>query len=108
MPAGGDRFPEEESWDRLFYSDCEPFVENQWGYEGRGGMAESGRDVLFCSLECLNCWQLCDGVVKHKVLFRAGWKHTFRIPGSDNVSPGDGADWVKVTQCVSWELTGKI
>ena len=76
---------------------------------GGGGMAESGSLIfLFCSLECLNCWQLCDGVVKHKVLFRAGWKHTFRIPGSDNVSPGDGADWVKVTQCVSWELTGKI
>ena len=79
------------------------------GIGDEGGMAESGRLIfLFCSLECLNCWQLCDGVVKHKVLFRAGWKHTFRIPGSDNVNPGDGADWVKVTQCVSWELTGKI
>ena len=32
--AVGDRIPEGEIWDRLFSSDCETSVENQWG-EGR-------------------------------------------------------------------------
>ena len=39
------------------------------------------------------------GGVRHKVLFRAGWKHMFCIPDFGNVSPGDGLDWVKETHC---------
>ena len=34
-----------------------------------------------------------------KVLFRGGWKHIFSIPGFENVSPGEGSDWVKETHC---------
>ena len=40
-----------------------------------------------------------DGGVRLKVLFRAGWKHIFCIPGFENVSPGDWSDWVKETHC---------
>ena len=101
--AVGDRIPEGEIWDRLFSSDCETSVENQWG-EGRARKP----NYLFCSLECLNCWGVGCGGVRHKVLFRAIWKHIFLIPGFENVSPGDGTDWLKETHCVSWELTKKI
>ena len=37
--------------------------------------------------------------MRHKVLFRADWKDIFCILGFENVSPGDGSDWVKETQC---------
>ena len=47
---------------------------------------------LFCSLECLNCWWAGGGGLSHKVLFRADWKHIFRIPGFENVSWG----WVRL------------
>ena len=30
--------------------------------------------------------------MRHRVLFRTFWKHIFCIPGSENVSPGDGSD----------------
>ena len=39
-----------------------------------------------------------DGV-GHKVLFRAGLKHIFCIPGFENVSSREGSDWVKETHC---------
>ena len=39
------------------------------------------------------------GGVRHKVLFRADWKHIFCIPGFENVIPWDGSDWVKETHC---------
>ena len=38
--------------------------------------------------------------MRHKGLFRAGWKHIFCRPGFENVSPGDGSDWLKETHCV--------
>ena len=28
--------------------------------------------LLFCSLECLNCWQIDSGGMKQKVMFRSG------------------------------------
>ena len=37
--------------------------------------------------------------MRHKVLFRADWKHIFCILGFENVSPGDGSDWVKERHC---------
>ena len=37
--------------------------------------------------------------VRCKVLLRAGWNHMFCIPGFENVSPGEGSDWVKETHC---------
>ena len=77
--------------------------------KANGGRAEPESLIyLFCSLECLNCWGVGCGGVRHKVLFRAIWKHIFLIPGFENVSPGDGTDWLKETHCVSWELTKKI
>ena len=39
------------------------------------------------------------GCLRQRVLFRAGWKHIFCIPGFENVSPGNGSDWVKETHC---------
>ena len=45
--------------------------------------------------------------VRHKVLLSAGWKHIFCIPSFENVSPGEGSDWVKETYCavkVGWKL----
>ena len=36
--------------------------------------------------------------MRHKVLFRADWKHIFCIPGFENVSSGDGSDRIKETQ----------
>ena len=38
--------------------------------------------------------------MRHKVLFSAGSKHIFCIPGFENVRSGDGSDWVKETHCV--------
>ena len=38
--------------------------------------------------------------MRHRFLFRAGWKHIFCVTGFENVSPGDGSDWVKETHCV--------
>ena len=35
--------------------------------------------------------------MRHKILFRAGWKHIFCIPGFENVSHGEGSDWMKET-----------
>ena len=37
------------------------------------------------------------GGARHKFLLRAGWKHIFCIPAFENVSPGEGSDWVKET-----------
>ena len=54
----------------------------------------------------MTCWG-GGGGVRYKVLFRAGWKHIFYIPGFENVSPGDGSDWVKETHCavkVEWKF----
>ena len=39
------------------------------------------------------------GVVRRKVLFRAGRKQIFYLPSFENVSPGNGSDWVKETLC---------
>ena len=39
------------------------------------------------------------GSVRHKVFFRASWKHIFCIPGFENVSPGERSDWVEETHC---------
>ena len=39
------------------------------------------------------------GVVRRKVLFRAGRKQIFCLPSFENVSPGNGSDWVKETLC---------
>ena len=73
-----------------------------------GGRAEAESLIfLFCSLECLKCLQVGGDCVRHKVLFRAGSKHIFCIPGFENVSHGDGTNWVKETHCVSWELIEK-
>ena len=38
------------------------------------------------------------GCVRHRVLFRASWKHIFFIPGLENVSPGGGSDCQKGVQ----------
>ena len=72
----GDRFPEGESWDRLFNSDT---VNLLLKTNGSGAEAES-LIFLFCSLGCLICWQVGGDGVRQKVLFRAGWKHIFCIP----------------------------
>ena len=40
------------------------------------------------------------GGIRDKVLFRAGWKHIFCIPGFENVSPRDGSDCIKETHFV--------
>ena len=45
--------------------------------------------------------------VRHKVLLSAGWKHILCIPSFENVSLGEGSDWVKETHCavkVEWKL----
>ena len=66
---------------------------------GGGGGEEVGTESVilwFVVLELLaggRWWR------EAKVLFRAGWKHIFFIPGFENVSPGNGSDWVKETHC---------
>ena len=35
--------------------------------------------------------------MRHKFLFRAGWKHIFCIPDFENVKSGEGSNWVKKT-----------
>ena len=44
-----------------------------------------------CSARIVSNW-VGGGCVKHRVLFRTGWKHIFCIPGFENASPGDGSD----------------
>ena len=39
------------------------------------------------------------GSARHKVLFRAGWKHMSYIPGLENMSPWNRSDSVKERQC---------
>ena len=40
------------------------------------------------------------GSARHKVLFRAGWKHMSYIPGLENMSPWNRSDSVKERHCV--------
>ena len=81
----------------------------RWGWRGerRGSTEAESLVFLFCSLECLNCWRVGGGRVRHKVLLRGDRKNIYRIPGFENVSPGDGIDCVKETYSVFWELTEK-
>ena len=37
--------------------------------------------------------------MRQMVLFKAGRKHIFCISGFENVSSGDGSDWVKERHC---------
>ena len=42
IAAVGDRFQEAEGWNRVFNSDCEFSIENQWGGGGGGGVGRGG------------------------------------------------------------------
>ena len=72
-----------KSWDSLFNSDCEFSRENQ------------GRKPRFLIFYL--------GVLE---MFAGGWRLR-EVQSFENVSHGDGTNWVKETHCVSWELIEK-
>ena len=56
-------------------------------------------NISFFTKICRLVGQVGGGDVRCKVLLRAGWIHMFCIRGFENVSPGEGSDWVKETHC---------
>ena len=108
--AVGDRFPEGESCNRLDNSAIVNLLvktnEGEGGREAESlvlyGRERGGRDrkLNFVACSASIVIRVGGGCIRHKVLFRAGWKHVFCMPGFENVSPEDRSDWVKETHCV--------